>query len=94
MISGLVLAAGTASRFGRTKQLELVDGKPLAQHAVDALFGVEELIVVTGHDAPAVEEALFLPENGMFVRNPAFRASSATAFSRYSRAFSGLPLCK
>ena len=56
VISGVVLAAGTGSRFGGTKQLVAVDGKPLAQHAIDALdaAGVDEIIVVTGHDAVAV----------------------------------------
>ncbi len=72
MISGIVLAAGSGNRFGGTKQLVSHQGKPLAQHAVDALAsaGVDELIVVTGHDADAVEEALRLPPQGRFVRNP------------------------
>ena len=48
MISGVVLAAGTGSRFGGTKQIVVVDGKPLAQHAIDALdsAGVDEIVVV------------------------------------------------
>lgn len=72
MISGIVLAAGAGTRFGGTKQLVLHLGKPLAQHAVDALAsaGVGELVVVTGHDAEAVERALRLPPHGRFVRNP------------------------
>ena len=37
VITGVVLAAGEGRRFGGTKQLATVDGKPLAQHAVDAL---------------------------------------------------------
>ena len=71
MISGIVLAAGSGTRFGGTKQLAAYQGKPLAQHAVDALAsaGVDELVVVTGHDADAVEEALRLPPQGRFVRN-------------------------
>jgi CTP:molybdopterin cytidylyltransferase MocA len=32
-----VLAAGTGSRFGGTKQLVEVDGKPLVRHVIDAL---------------------------------------------------------
>ena len=72
MISGIVLAAGSGTRFGGTKQLAEHHGKPLAQHAVDALAsaGVGELVVVTGHDADAVERALRLPPQGRFVRNP------------------------
>ena len=55
-----MLAAGEGRRFGATKQLVTVDGKPLAQHAIDALAeaGVDELLVITGHDADAVEAAL------------------------------------
>ena len=86
MISGIVLAAGTGSRFGGTKQLEILEGKPLAQHAIDTLAaaGLDEILVVTGHDAEAVEAALTLPRQGRFVRNPRFRdgqsGSLAAAF--------------
>jgi molybdenum cofactor cytidylyltransferase len=81
MISGVVLAAGTGSRFGGTKQLATSRGKPLAQHAVDALAGadVAEIVVVTGHDADAVEAALTLPMNGRYVRNPRYRDGQATS---------------
>lgn len=83
MISGVVLAAGTGSRFGGTKQLAVLDGKPLAQHAVDALAaaGVDEILVVTGHDAEAVEAAIALPPHGRFVRNPGFRDGQATSLA-------------
>ena len=55
MISALVLAAGEGKRFGGTKQLEILRGKPLVQHAVDAASGagVGEIVVVLGHDALA-----------------------------------------
>ncbi len=81
MITGVVLAAGEGRRFGGTKQLAVFDGKPLAQHAIDALTGagVDELLVITGHDAEAVEAALTLPDEGRFVRNPAFRDGQATS---------------
>jgi molybdenum cofactor cytidylyltransferase len=83
VISGVVLAAGTGSRFGGTKQLEVVDGKPLAQHAIDAAAaaGLDEILVVTGHDAEAVEAALTLPEGARFVRNPNFRDGQATSLA-------------
>jgi molybdenum cofactor cytidylyltransferase len=83
VISGVVLAAGTGSRFGGTKQLAPVGGRPMAQHAVDALAGagVDEILVVTGHDADAVEASLRLPANARFVRNPAFRDGQATSLA-------------
>jgi molybdenum cofactor cytidylyltransferase len=81
VISGVVLAAGTGSRFGGTKQLMSVGGRPLAQHAVDALAagGVDELLVITGHDADAVEAALVLPDRGRFVRNPEYAKGMSTS---------------
>jgi molybdenum cofactor cytidylyltransferase len=86
VISGVVLAAGTGTRFGGTKQLEVVAGRPLAQHAIDALAaaGLDEILVVTGHDAETVEAGLALPSGARFVRNPRFRdgqsGSLAAAF--------------
>jgi molybdenum cofactor cytidylyltransferase len=83
VISGIVLAAGEGRRFGGTKQLVVVDGKPLAQNAIDALSDakVDELLVITGHDAQAVEGALTLPAMGRFVRNPAYRDGQATSLA-------------
>ena len=71
MISGIVLAAGSGTRFGGTKQIEPFEGKPLAQHAIDALAsaGVDEIVIVTGHDADVVERALGRPPQARFARN-------------------------
>ena len=71
MISGVVLAAGSGTRFGGTKQIEPFEGRPLAQHAIDALAsaGVDEIVIVTGHDADVVERALGLPPQARFARN-------------------------
>ncbi len=83
MISGVVLAAGTGSRFGGTKQMVVVGGKPLAQHAIDALeaAGADEVIVVTGHDAVKVASALTLPPQGRIVYNAAFKDGQATSLA-------------
>ena len=81
MISGIVLAAGTGSRFGGTKQLAELDGIPLVLHAVAALRegGVDEIVVVTGHDAAAVEAVL--PAEVLAVRNPSFRDGQSTSLA-------------
>jgi molybdenum cofactor cytidylyltransferase len=91
MISGVVLAAGTGTRFGSTKQLAEVRGKPLAQFAVDALAetDAEELVVVTGHDADAVERALVLPPHGRFVRNPDHRRGQSSSLAAALHALEG-----
>ncbi|HYJ61575.1 MAG TPA: nucleotidyltransferase family protein [Actinomycetota bacterium] len=83
MISGVVLAAGEGRRFGGTKQLAMVGGKPLAQYALDALAAADvgEILVVTGHDADAVEDALTLPAIGRFVRNPGYRDGQSASLA-------------
>jgi len=54
--AGLILAAGAGTRFGeQTKQLAELRGKPLLQHAVDAMnAAVTRAVVVLGHDADAI----------------------------------------
>lgn len=81
MISGIVLAAGTGSRFGGTKQLAELDGMPLVLHAVAALRegGVDEIVVVTGHDADAVEAVL--PADVDAVHNVSFRDGQSTSLA-------------
>ena len=78
-----MLAAGTGSRFGATKQLVVVDGKPLAQHAIDALdaAGVDEIVVVTGHDAVSVASGLTLPGNARIVWNKVYRDGQASSLA-------------
>lgn len=41
--AAIVLAAGESRRFGSPKQLAELDGRPLLQHALDAVLAVEEL---------------------------------------------------
>lgn len=70
--TALVLAAGTASRFGSTKQLALVGDRPLVRHVVEVALaaGVGDVLVVTGHDADAVEAELGDDPRVRTVRNP------------------------
>jgi CTP:molybdopterin cytidylyltransferase MocA len=88
VISALVLGAGEGKRFGGTKQLEIVRGKPLIQHAVDAASGagVGEIVVVLGHDALAVRDALDLPEGGRFVLNERYSQGQSTSLAAGLRA--------
>jgi molybdenum cofactor cytidylyltransferase len=80
VISGVVLAAGTASRFGGTKQLAEIGGTPLVVHAVAALqAATDEIVVVTGHDAEAVEAVL--PADVRRVRNERFRDGMASSLA-------------
>ena len=58
-VFALVLAAGSASRFGATKQLAEVDGVALVRRATDAAAAVcgNRLALVVGHDWQAVSKA-------------------------------------
>jgi len=58
--AGLILAAGAGTRFGeQTKQLADLRGRPLLQHAVDAMnAALGRVVVVLGHDADAIRAAV------------------------------------
>jgi molybdenum cofactor cytidylyltransferase len=53
-IGALVLAAGEGRRFGGTKQLAELDGRPLLEHALAAVTGVSPRVVVLGHAAEEI----------------------------------------
>lgn len=84
MISALVLAAGEGRRFGGTKQLEILRGRPLVQYAVDAASaaaGVGEIVVVLGHEAIRVRDALDLPERARVVVNERYEDGQSTSLA-------------
>ena len=70
-VAAVVLPAGRATRFGTTKQLAEVAGRPLVRHAVDTArrAGLAPVVVVVGHDADAVRGVL--PDDVEVVDNPA-----------------------
>jgi molybdenum cofactor cytidylyltransferase len=48
--AGIILAAGMSTRFGRLKQIQAIDGKPLLEWAIDACLGsnLERIFLVLG----------------------------------------------
>jgi molybdenum cofactor cytidylyltransferase len=63
VIGGVVLAAGEGRRFGGTKQLAELRGRPLLEHAVRAMLAVPAIspvVVVLGHDADAIRSRVDL----------------------------------
>jgi CTP:molybdopterin cytidylyltransferase MocA len=54
LIAGLVLAAGEGARFGGPKQLAELDGRPLLEHSLAAVSGLERVVVVLGAHADEV----------------------------------------
>lgn len=87
-VAGVVLAAGTSSRFGdRNKLLAPVDGDPLVRRATRTLVAsvVDPVVVVLGHDAERVRRAL----DGLPVEtrvNPDFAAGRASTLETGVRA--------
>jgi molybdenum cofactor cytidylyltransferase len=59
-VAGVVLAAGTSTRMGRNKLFMELEGEPLVRRVVGraAKAGFDPLIVVLGHEAALVQEAL------------------------------------
>jgi molybdenum cofactor cytidylyltransferase len=59
-VTAVVLAAGSATRFGSDKLLAPLNGRPLLQHVLDALdaAGLTDVVVVLGTDARAIEAAI------------------------------------
>jgi CTP:molybdopterin cytidylyltransferase MocA/SAM-dependent methyltransferase len=70
-VAAIVLAAGAGSRFGGGKLLAPVEGRPILQHVLDRLAasGIDDVIVVLGDDAAAIEGAIDWRDERR-VRNP------------------------
>jgi molybdenum cofactor cytidylyltransferase len=62
VIGGLVLAAGAGTRFGAPKQLAVLDGMPLLEHALRTMTAapVGRVVVVLGSGADEVAAAVNL----------------------------------
>jgi molybdopterin-guanine dinucleotide biosynthesis protein A len=59
--AAIVLAGGESSRFGSSKALAVLGGKPLVSHVTRRLSNVvDEILVIIGHSEPRAEyEAIF-----------------------------------
>jgi 2-haloacid dehalogenase len=81
VISGLILAAGTSSRLGRPKQLLELGGRPLLQLVIDAAAGagLDEVVVVLGHEAARVEAALEFPPAARVLVNADYLEGQSTS---------------
>lgn len=87
-VIGILLAAGTSSRFGdANKLLAELAGVPLVRHAATSLLAaaVDDVIVVVGCEADAVGEALSGLELAV-IENPAYADGQATSVAAGIRA--------
>jgi len=81
-IFAIVLAAGSSTRFGRTKQLEPFNGMSLAANAMrkaEAVCGSRS-VLVTGHDALDVAESC-APLAGFFAINDDYKFGLASSIA-------------
>lgn len=71
-VSGIVLAGGRSSRFGRDKLAEPIDGEPLLWRPIRALAdaGCAEIVVVLAPDAPEPALPLDVAVPVRFARDP------------------------
>jgi molybdenum cofactor cytidylyltransferase len=83
VVVAVVLAAGTGSRFGSTKPLAEIDGRPLIDHVVTAAIAaqVDAVHVVVGHDADAVAAAARAAGAAEVVVNARFAAGQSTSLA-------------
>ena len=85
-VFAIVLAAGSASRFGSSKQLALIDGIPLVQRTalVAAEVCGDNTVLVTGHNRQAVSEACS-PLRGFLVVNEDYADGLGTSLAKAVR---------
>jgi CTP:molybdopterin cytidylyltransferase MocA len=81
VISGVVLAAGTSSRFGRPKQLLDLGGMPVLRHVLDAAVagGLDEVVVVLGHVAREIVDAVPPTGRVRIASNPRYAEGQSTS---------------
>lgn len=83
MTFGVLLAAGTGSRFDEgNKLLAALDGQPVVAHAARTLTesNLDEVVAVVGHDREQVAEAL--PPESAVVTNTDYRAGQSASVRR------------
>jgi molybdenum cofactor cytidylyltransferase len=81
-VVGVVLAAGSSSRLGRTKQLLPLGGRPLLARTLDnaARSSLDAIVVVLGHDAQAIQSQVDFPAaNARVVVNERYREGQSTS---------------
>ena len=81
-VFAVVLAAGSAKRFGATKQLERVGGQPLVRRAADLAYEMcgDHTVLVVGHDWRAVTAAA-RDDSGYLVYNERHEDGLGTSIS-------------
>ncbi|WP_336037908.1 nucleotidyltransferase family protein [Halobacterium yunchengense] len=90
-VAGVLLAAGTSSRFGGdNKLLASVDGEPMVRRSARTLLdaGLDRVLVVVGHEADRVRAAL-ADAPVEFVENADYASGQASSVRAAVRALAG-----
>lgn len=93
-VAGVLLAAGTSSRFGSAnKLLAMIDGEPLVRRSARTLVDArtDPSIVVVGYEGDRVREALS-NLNLEFVENNRYEAGQATSVVAATRELADRPV--
>jgi molybdenum cofactor cytidylyltransferase len=84
MIPAVVLAAGKSTRMGRLKAtLPIGDSETFLSRIVRSYHeaGIEDVVIVVGHDAELVRASLATDEIGVrFIENPAYESGQFSSF--------------
>ena len=98
-IAAVILAAGQSRRMGKANKLmEVVNGKPMMLHAVDAAIeaGTKPVVVVTGHEPERIEQTVE-GRSVTIVHNPDFANGLSTSLRAAVNALSddieGIVVC-
>lgn len=81
-VVAVILAAGRATRFGTTKQVAELQGRPMVGHVVATALAsslVEQVLVVVGHDAGVVSAAVAGSGPVEVVDNPVHATGQASS---------------
>ncbi len=86
-VFAVILAAGTSSRFGMTKQVAKIGGVPMVQRAVQMATRVcdDRVITVIGHDASNVLQSI-QANSGFVVVNDAYKSGLGSSIAAAARA--------
>jgi molybdenum cofactor cytidylyltransferase len=81
-VTAIILAAGRSTRAGTTKQLLVLNGKPLVQHAIDAAVAssAEAVLVVLGYHAERVR-AYISADRAEIVVNSDYASGQASSLA-------------
>ncbi len=93
-IAAIVLAAGRSTRMGSNKLLAELNGKPLLAQTVAQIeaSGVDEIVVVTGHQRAQIESAL-ADTSVKLVHNPDYAEGLASSLAAGINAVKNFDAC-